>query len=322
VEVYARAPKGADGNQRPLKQLKGFVKSDLIAGTSKTVKVTIGAGDLWFWDDVKHQKVFPTGDWTILAGPSSADADLKAVSLRVTGHRTAGVEVVSAQPDATELSLDTPDNRINAQLSVTKHDMTFWDLSDRALKVKYTSSNPAVATVDASGSVKPVSTGAVLITAKATADGESKSTTFPVVVTSGAPDATGSAFPNAYTSRVDFGDREVALDQASSGAKLSASVFPANPTTTYSYQIAPMDTNTAGASVTSVGVLTAARTGHVRVTVTATSAGVQTSESALVTITPKCRFGGVGPPLAGDGSPRVPTSGRSTGATAPFKPSP
>jgi beta-glucosidase len=64
-----------------------------------------------------------------------------------------------------------------------------------------------------------------------------------------------------------------------------------------------MDTNTAGASVTSAGVLTAARTGHVRVTVTATSAGVQTSESALVTITPKCRFGGEGPPLAGDGSP-------------------
>jgi beta-glucosidase len=308
VEVYARAPKGADGNQRPLKQLKGFVKSGLIAGTSKTVKVTIGAGDLWFWDDVKHKKVFPTGDWTILAGPSSADADLKSVSLRVTGHRTGGVEVVSAQPDATELSLDTPDNRINAQLSVTKHDMTFWNLSDRALRVKYTSSNPAVATVDASGSVKPMSTGAVLITAKATVNRESKSTTFPVVVTSGAPDATGSAFPNAYTSRVDYGDREVTLDQTSLGTKLSASVFPANPTTTYSYQIAPMDTNTAGATVTSAGVLTAARTGHVRVTVTATSAGVQTSESALVTITPKCRFGGVGPPLAGDGSPRVPTS--------------
>jgi len=246
--------------------------------------------------------VVPTGNWTILAGPSSADADLKSVNLRVTGHRTAGVEVVSAQPDATELSLDTPDNRINAQLSVTKHDMTFWDLSDWALKVKYTSSDPSIATVDASGSVKPVSTGTVLITAKATANGESKSTTFPVVVTSGAPDATGSAFPNAYTSRVNFGDRAVRLDQAYLGVQLSASVFPANPTATYSYQIAPMDTNTAGASVTATGVLTAARTGHVRVTVTATSAGVQTSESALVRITPRCRFGGVRPSLAGDGS--------------------
>lgn len=316
VEVYARAPKGADGNQRPLKQLKGFVKSGVIAGTSTTVKVTIGAGDLWFWDDVQHKKVFPTGDWTILAGPSSADADLKPVTLRVTGHRTAGVEVVSAQPDATELSLDTPDNRINAQLSVTKHDMTFWNLSDRALTVTYTSSNPLVAKVDASGSVKPVSTGAVLITAKATANGESRSTTFPVVVTSGAPDATGSAFPNAYTSRVDFGDREVSLDQASSGTQLSARVFPSDPTATYSYQIAPMDTNTAGANVTSAGVLTATRTGHVRVTVTATRAGVQTSESALVTITPKCRHGGGPRPLADPGPPQVPTSCTPTKVTA------
>lgn len=287
VEVYAKAPEGADGNQRPLKQLKGFVKSGLITGTPATAKVTIDAGDLWFWDDVKHKKVFPTGDWTILAGPSSADADLQSVSLRVTGDRTAGVEVVSAQPDATELSLDTPDNRINAQLSVTKHDMTFWNLSDQALEVRYTSSDPSIATVDASGSVKPVSTGTVLITAKATANGESKSTTFPVVVTSGAPNATGSAFPNAYTSLVNFGDRAVNLDQASSGTKLSARVFPANPTATYSYQIAPMDTNTAGASVTSAGVLTADRTGHVRVTVTATRAGVQTSESALIRIMPK-----------------------------------
>ncbi|MDQ1294646.1 MAG: beta-glucosidase [Actinomycetota bacterium] len=315
VEVYAQAPEGADGNQRPLKQLKGFVKSGLISraclrtppgavraphrhaqhrrssgtcpGTSETVKVTLDAGDLWFWDDVLHKKVFPTGDWTILAGPSSADADLKSVRLRVTGDRTAGVEVVSAQPDATELSLDTPDNRVNAQLSVTKHDMTFWDLSDQALEVKYTSSDPSIAAVDASGSVKPVCTGTALITAKATAGGESTSTTFPVVVTSGAPSANGSAFANAHTSLVNFGDRSVTLDQASSGTKLSASVFPSNRSATYSYQIAPMDTNTAGAKVTSAGVLTAARTGHVRVTVTATSAGVQMSESALVKITPK-----------------------------------
>ena len=271
---------------RPLKQLKGFTKSGLITGTPETVQVTIGAGDLWFWDDVNHKKVFPTGDWTIMAGPSSADADLKSVTLTVTGQRTAGVEVVSAQPDATELSLDTPDNRINAQLSVTKHDMAFWDLSDPALKVEYTSSKPSVATVDAKGAVAPVSTGTALITAKATANGQSKSTTFPVVVTSGPPDATGSAFPNTHTSLVNFGDTKVVLDQASSGTQLSASLFPAASVATYSYQIAPMDTNTAEASVTSAGVLTASKIGHVRVTVTATASGVKTSESALIRIAP------------------------------------
>ena len=45
-----------------------------------------------------------------------------------------------------------------------------------------------------------------------------------------------------------------------------------------------MDTNTAGASVTPAGVLTANKPGHVRVTVTATNAGVKTSQSALIRV--------------------------------------
>lgn len=292
VQVYARAPKGADGDQRPLKQLKGFVKTDVIGGTPQTATVTIDAGDLWFWDDAADRKVFPTGRWTILAGPSSADADLKATTLTVTGHRRAGVEVVSAQPDGTELRLDTPGNRINAQLSVTRHDLTFWDLADRALKVRYTSSDPAVAKVDRTGAVAPRAVGTALITATATADGETQSTTFPVVVTAGAPDATGSAFPAVHTAAVDFADRDVRLrDATHRGVRLAARLVPAAPDAAYSYRIAPMDTNTAGATVTAAGVLTATRPGHVRVTVTATAGGVSTSESALVTVRP----GGPGP---------------------------
>ncbi|WP_456819615.1 beta-glucosidase [Cellulomonas sp. URHB0016] len=295
VQVYAKAPQGADGNERPLKQLKGFVKTGVIDGKAETVNVSIDAGDLWFWDDASHKKVFPTGDWTILAGPSSADADLQATTLRVTGKRKAGVEVVSAQPDGTRLRLDTPHNRINAQLSVTKHDLTFWDVADRALKVRYKSSDPAVATVDPTGAVAPKHVGTALITATATADGETGSTTFPVAVTAGAPDATGSAFPATHTAAVDLGDRSVPLHAATTGVQLSATRVPAAVDTTYSYRIAPMDTNTAGAAVTATGVLTASRAGHVRVTVTATSGGVSTSESALVTVAAPKRHGGPGP---------------------------
>lgn len=286
VEVYAVAPAGADGDQRPIRQLKGFAKSGLVAGTPETVQVTIDAGDLWFWDDANHKKVFPTGDWTIETGPSSAAADLQSATLTVTGERTAGVEVVSAQPDATALSLDAPDDRVNAQLSVTRHDMSFWDLTDPALAIAYTSSDPSVATVDANGAVAPVSPGTALITATATADGETGSTTFPVVVTSGPRDATGSAFPNAHTSLIDFGDTYVVLDKAVAGTQLSARLVPESPSATYSYLIAPMDTNTAGASVTPEGLLTATAVGQVRVTVAATDAGVVTSESALIRIAP------------------------------------
>jgi beta-glucosidase len=285
VQVYAKAPADADGNVRPLKQLKGFVKTGLITGTPETAELTLKAGDLWFWDDVNHKKIFPTGDWTILTGPSSADADLKSVTLTVTGSRTAGVEMVSAQPDGTELSLDTPDNRINAMLSVTKHDLTFWKLDDPALTVQYTSSDPSVASVDATGAVAPVAKGVALIKATATANGETKSTTFPVVVTSGAPDATGTAFANTHTALVDFADRTLTLVSAAAGTQLSAKLVPATVGAGYSYRIAPMDTNTAGASVSATGVLTAKRAGFVRVTATATdSANVKTSESALIKV--------------------------------------
>jgi len=310
VQVYAKAPRGADGDERPLKQLKGFVKTDAIARKSDTVHVTIKPGDLWFWDDTAHKKVFPTGDWTILAGPSSADGDLKATTLHVTGARKAGVEVVSAQPDGTQLRLDTPDNRINAQLSVTKHDLTFWDLGDRSLKVTYRSSDPAVAKVDRTGAVSPKRAGTALITATATADGETSSTTFPVAVTAGAPDATGSAFPDAHTAAVDFADRSVPLHAAATGVMLSASLVPAALGTTYSYRIAPMDTNTAGAAVTATGVLTASKAGHVRVTVTATAGGVSTSESALVTVAAsKGHHPGPGHPRPGHPGPGHPGPG-------------
>jgi len=286
VEVYAKAPTGANGDQYPIKQLKGFAKTGVLTSSPETVQITLDAGDFWFWDDSTHAKVFPTGAWTIMAGPSSADADLKSATLNVTGQRTPGVEVVAALPDGTELSLDTPDNRINAQLSVTKHDMSFWDLTDPALTVAYSSSDPTVATVDSNGVVSAVSVGTVLITATATANGETGSTDFPVVVTSGVPDATGTAFANNHTSRVNFGDVKVHLEDTTEGVQLSANIVPAAAGTTYAYQIAPMDTNTAGAAITSDGILTASQAGHVRVTVTATSGDVMTSESALIRITP------------------------------------
>ncbi|MDR0944575.1 MAG: glycoside hydrolase family 3 C-terminal domain-containing protein [Bifidobacteriaceae bacterium] len=292
VEVYAKAPSGANGNDRPLKQLKGYVKTDDITGT-KTVNVTINAGDLWFWNDQTDSKEFPTGAWTIEVGPDSADADLQDVTLNVTGARKAGVEVASAQPTGTELNLATPDNKIDAQLSVTKHDQSFWDLNDPALTVTYTSSDPSVASVDANGTVTALSTGAVLITATASADGETTSTDFPVSVINGDPDATGTAFANAHTTLVDFGDTTVPLATATgAGEQLSASTVPASTAAMkYTYQIAPMDTNTAGATVTPSGLFKAQKAGWARVTVTADDGTNQNSQSAIVRVAPAVQAG-------------------------------
>lgn len=66
---------------RPEKELKGFNKTFLKPGESKTVSVRLGEEAFRMFDPVKHQWVVEPGDFTILVGSSSAD-------LRLTGTCT------------------------------------------------------------------------------------------------------------------------------------------------------------------------------------------------------------------------------------------
>jgi beta-glucosidase-like glycosyl hydrolase/regulation of enolase protein 1 (concanavalin A-like superfamily)/uncharacterized protein YjdB len=87
---------------------------------------------------------------------------------------------------------------------------------------------------------------------------------------------------------IDFPSRRVELSDALAGVDLAAAVtvYPPTAVPDVSYGLIPMDVNTAGASVTSDGVLTANQIGKVRVRVTAT-AGLNTlSKTALITVIP------------------------------------
>lgn len=66
---------------RPEKELKGFNKTFLKPGESKTVSVRLGEEAFRMFDPVKHQWVVEPGDFTIMVGSSSAD-------LRLTGTCT------------------------------------------------------------------------------------------------------------------------------------------------------------------------------------------------------------------------------------------
>jgi hypothetical protein len=126
-----------------------------------------------------------------------------------------------------------------------------------------------------------------LITATVTADGTTKSTSFPVIVYDGAHATTYQGTTTTlFANRIDFPDTTVAPAQASGGVQLGAALVPANAAATYQYLIAPMDTNTAQATLTPEGVLTANQPGQVRVTVIALQGTTQIdTRSALVTIT-------------------------------------
>ncbi len=68
---------------RPVKELKGFRRVDLAPGESKTVKFEISAELLKFWD-VNMKYVAEPGEFSIMIGNSSRDADLQKVTLTVT----------------------------------------------------------------------------------------------------------------------------------------------------------------------------------------------------------------------------------------------
>jgi beta-glucosidase len=68
---------------RPVKELKGFKRVWLEPGERTTVSLDITPGSLAFFD-VNMKYVVEPGDFEIMIGTSSRDADLTKMTLRVT----------------------------------------------------------------------------------------------------------------------------------------------------------------------------------------------------------------------------------------------
>ncbi|MDR1151443.1 MAG: glycoside hydrolase family 3 C-terminal domain-containing protein, partial [Bifidobacteriaceae bacterium] len=292
VQLYASAP-GADGVTRPVRQLKGFEKVSIPAGAVKTVAIRVDAKDLWFWDDSdpdtrKQHKIYDLGEWTVFVGGSSAEGLSEGIEL--TGELDPRLNVVTAVPDGVVLDTQIPEFKIHANLTATRNDDSFYDLDQ--IEVVYASSDPAVATVDADGTVSGVGPGWSLIEATVTADGVTKTESFPVIVQG----------PDLSRAAVKFGDKTVTVSEAAAGVQLDAS--PLNTTvTTVVYGKSTYDINTAGASVTSNGVFTATQPGTARITAVVTNAPqttVRLTRTATITVVPD--------PLPGDGLPYMDTS--------------
>ena len=65
---------------RPVKELKGYKRVAIKAGETKAVTITINAESLAFYDKDYNFVVEP-GDFTIMTGSSSADKDLKKITI-------------------------------------------------------------------------------------------------------------------------------------------------------------------------------------------------------------------------------------------------
>jgi beta-glucosidase len=81
VQMYVRDV--VSSVTRPVKELRAFGKVRLAAGATTTVELPVGADALAF-HDIDMRYVVEPGEFAIMVGTSSRDADLQTVTLRVT----------------------------------------------------------------------------------------------------------------------------------------------------------------------------------------------------------------------------------------------
>jgi hypothetical protein len=199
AQLYAATPFDVPGADMPAQRLAGFAKTKVLApGKSQHLTMTVKAADLAVWDAAHSRMTVPDGRYLFSVGPDSAHPAGSA-RVKVTGDLTPHVQTVTVQPedvvldagdtfslagknrwiaDDTDHAKEQRDTSITADgvIEAVNNDQSFVDLGKA--RVSYASSDPAVATVDADGTVHAVADG--VATLSATVDGVTGSA--PIVV--------------------------------------------------------------------------------------------------------------------------------------------
>lgn len=76
AQVYVAAPEGGARPRSPPKELEGFVKRLVRAGSSETLSVQLDKSAFSFWDESKDAWHVAPGRYTIQVGSSSRDMHL------------------------------------------------------------------------------------------------------------------------------------------------------------------------------------------------------------------------------------------------------
>jgi len=60
----------------PVKQLKGFKRTQISSGMTQSVEINIDKAQLRYWDEKESKFITPKGKYTIMVGASSDDIRL------------------------------------------------------------------------------------------------------------------------------------------------------------------------------------------------------------------------------------------------------
>ncbi|MFI0944106.1 glycoside hydrolase family 3 C-terminal domain-containing protein [Streptomyces sp. NPDC021020] len=186
AQLYAATPFAVPGLTLPQQRLAGFGKTKVLKpGKSQHLSFTVKAADLAVWDAAASRQTVPAGGYRFSVGPDSAHP-AGSTKVKITGSLTPKVQTVTVQPENVVLDAgatfslagrnrwiadDTDHTREQRDTSITadgvveavNNDQSFVDLSKT--KVRYASSNPAVASVDADGTVHAVADGVATLSA-------------------------------------------------------------------------------------------------------------------------------------------------------------
>jgi beta-glucosidase len=201
VELYANTPDADPSLQRPIKRLEGFQKVFVPAGQTKTVTFSLKISDLAFFSNTDDRWEVDDGTYGIQISTSSADSDIQLQdTIDVAGSLTPVPDVLSAKPRIATTDEERgisqrvlfPENvDIDAGLTVSMNDDTLYGWVEPGQSVAfpagmtftYSSDRPDVVSVSG-GTIHTVANGAATITATATYNGRSASTSFVVRVLS------------------------------------------------------------------------------------------------------------------------------------------
>ncbi|WP_051939089.1 glycoside hydrolase family 3 C-terminal domain-containing protein [Phaeacidiphilus oryzae] len=217
AQLYAATPFAVRGAELPKERLEGFQKTRVLRpGETQHLTLRVNVPDLAFRDAAAARSVVYDGTYRFMVGPDSA-SPAGAAEVRVGGSLTPHVQYVTVQPESVVYQAgdtidltgsnrwikdDTdPAQQPGRNMSVkadhvveaVADDGSFLNLAHA--RVRYSSSDPAVATVSPKGIVTAVGNGAATI--RATVDGVTGSAVVrvghPLAVSGGGVDATGGA---------------------------------------------------------------------------------------------------------------------------------
>lgn len=164
------------GMHKPIKQLKAFEKIELQPGETRTVTFEVPLRDITFWNNFYQKMTIEPGTYRVALGGNSRDLELND-TFTIVGTWDAPLSNVYCDVSR---YVYAPGQQGRMTVAATLEDATH--LRAEEMNTVFTSSDPAVATVDERGIVTAVSEGVATITAYVTYQNVTRSRELAIAV--------------------------------------------------------------------------------------------------------------------------------------------